>query len=139
MMNKKILWNPAYYSPQSENILKISSDSLNYIEGLDSNVMITDQGQAGSTSFNLSKSLTSTSAPKEVKMNTSLQSKQNSTIKPDKPLISNLFGYQINAPEDEIYISDTEDKELKLGNWLPPSVNQRIREKDQIQAQNHYN
>ena len=56
----KILWNPAYYSPHFENILKISSDGLNYIEGLDSNVMIMDQRQAGSTSFNLSKSLTST-------------------------------------------------------------------------------
>ena len=54
-------------------------------------------------------------------------------------MTSNLFRYQNNAPEDEIYISDTEDKELKLANWLRPSVNQRIRKKDQIQAQNHYN
>ena len=72
----KILWNPAYYSPHFEYTIKISSDSLNYIEGLDSNVMIIDQGQAGSTSFNLSKSLTSRSTPKDVQVNTSLQSKQ---------------------------------------------------------------
>ena len=108
---------------------KKSSDNLNYIEGLDSNVTILDHGQAGSTLFNLSKSLTSTSTPKEVQVNTSLQSKQKSTIKSDKPLTSNLFGYEKNAHEDEIYISDTEDKELKLGNWLPPSVNQRKRKK----------
>ena len=111
----KILWNPAYYSPHFENIIKLSSESLNYTKGLDSIVMIIDQGQAGSTSFNLSKSLTSSSTPKEVQVNTSFQSKQKSRIKPDKPLTSNLFGYQ-NNPEDEIYISDTEDKELKLGN-----------------------
>ena len=133
----KILWKPVYYSPHFENTIKISSDSLNYIEGLDSNVIIIVQGQAGSTSFNLPKSLASTSTPKEFQVNTSLQSKQKSTIKPDKPLTSKVFGYQ-NNPEDEIYISDTEDKELKLGNWPPPSVNQRIRKKDQIQAQNHY-
>ena len=57
----KIFWNPAYYSPHFENISKISSDSLNYIEGLDSNVMIIDQGQIGSKSFNLSINLTSKS------------------------------------------------------------------------------
>ena len=78
----KVLWNPAYYPPQFENILKTSSDSLNYIERRDSNVMIIDQGQAGSTSFNLSKSLTSTSTPKNVQVNTSLQSKQKSTKNP---------------------------------------------------------
>ena len=72
----KIFWNPAYYSPHFEKILKMISDSLNYIEGLDSYVMIIDQGQAGSTSFNLSKSLTSTSTPKGVQVNTSSQSKQ---------------------------------------------------------------
>ena len=71
---------------------------MNYKEGADSNVMIIDQGQARSTSFNLSKSLTSTSTPKDGQVNTSLQSKQKSTIKPDKPLTSKLFGYQNNAP-----------------------------------------
>ena len=54
-------------------------------------------------------------------------------------MTSNLFGYQNNAPADDISISDTEDKELKFGNWLPPSVNQRVRKKDQIQTQNFYN
>ena len=82
--------------------------------------------------------MTSTSTPKEVQANTILQSKQKSTLKPGKLLTSNLFGYQ-NKPEDEIYISDTEDKEPKLGNWLPPSVNPRIRKKYQIQAQSNYN
>ena len=83
--------------------------------------------------------MTPTSTPKDVQVKTSLQSKQKSTIKPDKPLTSNLFGYQNNTPEDDTYFSDTEDKELKLGKWLPPSVNQRTRKEDQIQAQNHYN
>ena len=32
----KNLWNSDYYSPQFEGTLKISSGSLNYIEGLDS-------------------------------------------------------------------------------------------------------
>ena len=102
---------------------------MSYVEGLDNYVKIFDQGQTGSISFNLSKSLTSTSTPKDVQVNTSLQSKQKSTIKPDKPFTSNLFGYQNNTPEDDIYISDTEDKELKLGKWLPPSANQRVRKK----------
>ena len=100
---------------------------------------IIDQGQAGSSSFNLPKNLTSTSTPKDVQVKTSLQSKQKSTIKPDKPLTSNLFGYQNNAHTDEIYIVDSEEKELKLGDWLPPSVNQRLIKKDQNPAQNHYN
>ena len=112
---------------------------MNYIEALDNHVKIVDQGQTGSTSIDLSKGLTSTSTPKDVQVNTSLQSKQKSTIKPDKPLTSNLFGYQNNTPEDDTYIPDTEDKELKLGKSLPPPVNQRVRKKDQIQAQNQYN
>ena len=74
--------------------------------------------------------MTSASTPKDVQVNTSLHSKQKSTIRPDKLLTSNLFGYQNNAPDDDIYISDTEDKELKLGNWLTPSVNQKIRKQD---------
>ena len=50
----KNLCNREYYSPQFESTLKISSDSLNYIEGLDNYIKIIDQGQTGSTSFNLS-------------------------------------------------------------------------------------
>ena len=134
----KNLWNRAYYSPHFESTLKISSDSSNYIEGLDIYVKIINLKQTGSTSFNLSKGLTSTSTQKDVQVNKNLESKQKSTKKPDKPLTSNLLGYQNNTPEDDIYISDTEDKELKLGKWLPPSVNQRVK-KDQNQAQNHYN
>ena len=57
---------------------------MNYIEGIDNYVKINDQGQTGTISFNLSKSLTSTSTPKDVQVNTSLQSKQKSAIKPDK-------------------------------------------------------
>ena len=78
--------------------------------------------------------MTSTSTPKDFQVDTSLQSKQKSTIKPDKPLTSNLFGYQNNAPEDDIYTSDSEDRDLKLGNWLPPSVNHKVRKKDQNSA-----
>ena len=84
---------------------------MNYIERLDNYVKIIDQGQTGPTSFNLSKCLTSTSTPKDVQVNKSSQSKQKSTIKPDRTLTSNLFGYQNKIPEDDMYISDTEDKE----------------------------
>ena len=108
---------------------------MNYTEGLDNYVKFIDQGQAGSSSFNLSKILTSTSTPKDVQVNTSLQSKQKSTLRLDKPLTSNLFGYQHNAPEEDIYISDSEDKDLKLGNRLTPSVNQKVRKKDQNPTQ----
>ena len=135
----KNLWNREFCSPHFESTLKLSLDSLNYIEGLDNYVKIIDEGQTGSTSFNLSKSLTSTSTPKDVQVNTNLQSKQTLTMKPDKPLTSNLCGYQNITPEDDVYIFDTEDKEIKLGKWLPPSVNQTVRKKDQVQAQNHYN
>ena len=58
---------------------------MNYIEGLDNYVKNIDQGQTGSTLFNLSEGLTPTSTPKYVQVNKSLQSKQKSTIKPDKP------------------------------------------------------
>ena len=51
--------------------------------GLDSNVIISDQGQTGSTSFNQSKSMTSTCTPKDIQGNTKLQLQQKSTIKPD--------------------------------------------------------
>ena len=96
-----------------------------------------EQGQAGSSSFNLSRSLTSTSTPKDVQVNTSLKSKQKSTIKPDKPLTSNLFGQQNNIA-DEIYISDSEEKDFKFGNWPPPSVNQNVRKKNQYPTQRNY-
>ena len=46
------------YSPHFESTLKVSSDSLNYIEGLENYVKILNQGQAVSSSFNLSRSLT---------------------------------------------------------------------------------
>ena len=59
-----------------------------------------DQGQAGSSSFNLSRSLTSTSTLKDIQTKHSLQSKQKSTIKPDKLLTSNLFGNQQNIVDD---------------------------------------
>ena len=71
----KKLWDPEYYSIDIESILKVSSDSLNYIIGLDSNIIFIDQGQSGSTTFNHSKSMTSTSTPKDVQTNTSLQTK----------------------------------------------------------------
>ena len=111
---------------------------MNYIEGLENYVKIMDQGQAGSSSFSLSRSLTSTSTPKDVQVNTSLQSKQKSTIKPDKPLTSILFGHQNNIA-DKIYISDSDEKDLRYGNWLPPSVNQNVRKKTQYPIQHNYN
>ena len=93
-----------------------------------SHVKITDQGQAGSSSFNLSRSLTSTSTPKDIQTNNSLQSKQKSTIKPDKLLTSNLFGNQQNIVDD-IDISDSEGREIRFEDQLPPSVNQKVRRK----------
>ena len=83
------IWNSEHYSEQFESTLKVCSDSINFIERLKSHVNITDQGQTGSSSFNLSRSLTSTSTPKDIQTNNSLQSKQKSTIKPDKLLTSN--------------------------------------------------
>ena len=59
------IWNSEHYSEHFESTLKVCSDSINFIEGLQSHVKITDQGQAGSSSFNLSRSLTSTSTPKD--------------------------------------------------------------------------
>ena len=97
-----------------------------------------DQGQAGSSSFNLSRSLTSTSTPKDVQVNTNLQSKQKSTIKPDTPLTSNLFGHQNNIA-DKIYMSDSDEKDYKFGNWLPPSVDQNVRKKNQYPTHHNYN
>ena len=111
----KHIWDGEYYSPHFECTLKVCSDSIIYIQGLEDYVHITDQGQIGSSSFSLSKTLTNTSTPKDVQVNTSLQSKQKSTIKPDKPLTSKLFGNQQNV--DEIYISDSDEieKEINLG------------------------
>ena len=85
----KNIWDSENYSHYFESTLKVCSDSINFIEGLESYVKIDDQGKAGSSSFNLSRSLTSTSTPKDVQINTNLQSKQKSTKKPDKQLTSN--------------------------------------------------
>ena len=63
--------------------------------------------------INLSRSLTSTSTPKDVQINTKLQSKQKSTIKPDKQIKSNLFGSQQNT-EDDINVSESDDRELRF-------------------------
>ena len=129
-------WNSENYSPHFESTLRVSSDSLNYIEGLENYVKIMDQGQRGSSSFNLSRSLTSTSTPKDIQVNKRLQSKQKSTIKRHKPLTSNLLGHQKNVA-DEIYISDSDEKDFKFVNWLPPSVNQNVRKKNQYPTQHN--
>ena len=134
----KNIWDSEYYSQHFESTLKVSSDSFNYIEGLENYVKMEDQGQAGSSSFNLSRSLTSTSTPKDVQINTDLQSKQKSTIKPNKQLTSDLFGNQQNIA-DEIDISDSEDRDARIGDMLPPSVNQRVRRKYQNPTQCNYN
>ena len=87
----------------------------------------------------MSRTLTSTSKPKDIQINTNIQTKQKSTIKPDKQLlISNLFGNQQNIA-DEIDISDTEDRDGRNGNLLPPSVNQKVRQKYQNPIQHNYN
>ena len=122
------IWNSKHYSAHFESTLTICSDSINSIEGLESHVKIMDQGQAGYSSFNLSRSLTSTSTPKDIQTNNSLHSKEKSTIKPDKLLTSNLFGNQQNTIED-IDISDSEGREIRFENQLPPSVNQNVRRK----------
>ena len=122
------IWNNEHYSAHFESTLKVCSDSINFIEGLKSHVKITDRGQAGSSSFNLSRSLTSTSTPKDIQTNNSLQSIQNSTIKPDKLLTSNLFGNQ-QYIVDDIDISDSEGREIRFEDQLPPSVNQNVRRK----------
>ena len=44
----KNIWNREKYSSHFESTLKVSSDNLNYIEGLEIYVKIMDQGQAGS-------------------------------------------------------------------------------------------
>ena len=69
-------------------------------------------------------------------MNTDLQSKQKSTIKPIKQLTSDLFGNQQNLA-DEIDISDSEDRDGRIGNLLPPSVNQKDRRNYQNPTHNY--
>ena len=115
-------------SPQFERILKSSSDSLSYILGLESKLTIIDQGQSGSKTFKYTQSMSSTS--KDIQTNTSVQLNQKSTIKPYKPLTSNLFGFQNIANYEGTYFSDAEI-ELHVDNWLPPSTNQKVRRKDQ--------
>ena len=65
------IWDGEYYSPHFESTLKVCSDSINYIQGLEDFVQITDQGQLGPSSFSLSKTLKTTSTPKDVQINTS--------------------------------------------------------------------
>ena len=134
----KNIWDSEHYSQHFESTLKVCSDSINYIEGLETYVKIKDQGQAGSSSFNLSRSLTSTSTPKDVQMNTDLQTQQKSTLKPNEQLTSDLFGNQQNIT-DEKDIFDSEDRDARIGNLLPPSVNQRVRRKYQNPTQYNYN
>ena len=122
------IWNSEHYTQDFESTLKICSDSINFIEGLQSHVKNTDQSQTGSSSFNLSRGLTSTSTPKDIQTNNNLQIKQKSTLKPDKQLTSKLFGNQQNIDED-IDISDSEEREIRFENQLPPSVNQNARRK----------
>ena len=45
----KSIWNSEYYSQHFESTLKVCSDSINYIEGLENYVKIEDQGHAGSS------------------------------------------------------------------------------------------
>ena len=109
------IWDKEHYSELFESALQVCSDSINFIEGLEGYVKIMDQGQSGSSIFNLSKSLASTSTPKDVQKNNTSQSKQKSTIKPDKQLTSNLFGNQHNTIDDtETYESD--EREIRFDN-----------------------
>ena len=82
----------------------------------------------------MSRSLISTSTPKDVQINTNLQTKQKSTIKPNKQLTSDLFGNEQNLADD-IDISDSEDRDGGIRNLLPTSVNQ----KDQNPTRYNYN
>ena len=66
----KNIWNSEYYSQHFESTLKVCSDSINNIEGLENYVKTEDQAQTGSSSFNLSRSLTSTSISNEYKFTT---------------------------------------------------------------------
>ena len=136
----KNIWDKEYCSEYFESILQISSDSINFIEGLENYVKILDQGQSGSSSFNITKSSTSTSTPKDTQLSNNSQVKQKSTIKPDKLLTSNLFGNNNNTIED-VDNSDSDEREIRFDNQFPPSVNQNRRKyqnKDEINSNRMY-
>ena len=136
----KNIWDKEYCSENFESTLQISSDSINFIEGLENYVKILDQGQSGSSSFNITKSSTSTSTPKDTQLNSNSQVKQKSTIKPDKLLTSNLFGNNNNTIED-VENSDSDEREIRSDNKFPPSVNQNRRKyqyKDEINSNRMY-
>ena len=136
----KNIWDKKYYSENFESTLQISSDSINFIEGIENYVKILDQGQSGSSSFNITKSSTSTSTPKDTQLNNNSQVKQKSTIKPDKLLTSNLFGNNNNTIED-VDNSDSDEREIRSDNQFPPSVNQNRRKyqnKDEINSNRMY-
>ena len=136
----KNIWDKKYYSENFESTLQISSDSINFIEGIENYVKILDQGQSGSPSFNITKSSTSTSTPKDTQLNNNSQVKQKSTIKPDKLLTSSLFGNNNNTIED-VDNSDSDEREIRSDNQFPPSVNQNRRKyqnKDEINSNRMY-
>ena len=136
----KNIWDKEYYSENFESTLQISSDSINFIEGIENYVKILDQGQSGSSSFNITKSSTSTSTPKDTQLNNNSQVKQKSTIKPDKLLTSNLFGNNNNTIED-VDNSDSDERKIRSDNQFPPSVNQNRRKyqnKDEINSNRMY-
>ena len=136
----KNIWDKEYCSENFESTLQISSDSINFIEGLENYVKILDQGQSGSSSFNITKSSTSTSTPKDTQLSNNSQVKQKSTIKPDKLLTSNLFGNNNNTIED-VDNSDSDEREIRSDNQFPPSVNQNRRKyqnKDEINSNRMY-
>ena len=120
------IWNSEHYSEHFESTIKICSDSINFIEGLHSHVTITDQSQIGSSSFNLSKSLTSTSTPKDIQTNNNLQTKQKSTLKPDKKINIEFIRKPTKYRRRHRYLrSRRKGDQIKL----PPSVNQNARRK----------
>ena len=136
----KNIWDTEYCSENFESTLQMSSDSINFIEGIENYVKILDQGQTGSSSFNITKSSTSTSTPKDTQLNNNSQVKQKSTIKPDKLLTSNLFGNNNNTIED-VDNSDSDEREIRSDNQFPPSVNQNRRKyqnKDEINSNRMY-
>ena len=136
----KNIWDKEYCSENFESTLQISSDSINFIEGIENYVKILDQGQSGSSSFNITKSSTSTSTPKDTQLNNNSQVKQKSTIKADKLLTSNLFGNNNNTIED-VDNSDSDEREIRSDNQFPPSVNQNRRKyqnKDEINSNRMY-
>ena len=113
------VWDFDNFSQHFESILKIISDSLSYIIGLDRNLTIIGQGQSGSTTLNYTKSVTSTSRPKEIQTYTSIHLNQKSTIRPHKSLTSNIFGFHNNANYDRTNFTDTEENELYFDHGLP--------------------